>query len=297
MTSEAQPLGPELSPPPVSRTPSSVTAGSLVARTFSTWWRRIWTLAGLTLVMMVPVFALGVGILLAADGSPHMASVVVPIGFMVLVWLALLVQTSGHTHGATQHLSGRPVGVGAMLRTGFRRLPAVLGLVLLASLAYLGFALVLVVVGAVVGAVFAYAGGSRFVTGALAMISVPFLLVLGAGFSLTIPVIVAERAGPITGLRRSWHLTRGRRGAIFAALLVVALVLAGVTAAHAGLVATVLGPGGLPDTGPPISSGLMLLMVVGWILFAPLLPVATAVAYHDLRLEKEGAADLAQVFR
>ncbi|HYD43472.1 MAG TPA: hypothetical protein VEB43_21765 [Anaeromyxobacter sp.] len=226
--------------------------------------------------------------------APQRSAPTPPFVFMGLVWLALFVQACGHTHGAVQHLAGRPVHLGAMLRAGFGRLLAVLGLVALGVLAYLGFALVLVSVGAV----FSHLGGSGFVAAALAVISVPFLLVLGTALSLTIPVIVAERAGPIGGPRRSWALTRGRRVELFVALLVVVLVLAAVLAAQVGLVvATQLDAGGIPDTGPAISIGLMLLMLVVWILAAPLLSILPAVAYHDLRLEKEGSADLAQVFQ
>ncbi len=204
----------------------------------------------------------------------------------------LLVQACGHTWGAVQHLSGRPVHLGAMLRAVLGRLPAVLGLMAFGVLGVLGSGLALTSVGAV----FSYLGGGGFVAGALTVISVPFLLVLGTALSLALPIIVAERAGPVAGLRRSFALTRGRRVELFPALLVVALALAALLAAQVGLVATQLGAGGLPDTGPAISVGRMLVMAVLSILAAPLPWVAPAVAYHDLRLEKEGSVELAQVF-
>lgn len=296
MSSEAKPLGPGLPPAPQLSAPArTVTAASLVARTFSTWWKRLWIFAALTLVVMVPTFAVSVGIVLAAGMSRGVVSVVVPIVFVFVLWLALFVQASGHTCGAVQHLSGGTVRLGAMLGAGFSRLPAMLGLVLLGLLAYLGVALVFVFVVAVSS----YLGGSGFVVRALGVISVPFLFVLGTGLSLTIPVIVAERAGPIAGLRRSWYLTRGHRGAIFVSVLTVALILLAIGAGRFALVmASALGgSGGLFAADLLRSGAVMLLFALVALLAAPLLPIVTAVAYHDLRLEKEGASDLAEVFQ
>ena len=270
----------------------AVTAGGLVARTFSTFWKRLWIFAALTLVVLVPAYTIAFGgLFLTLRPAEEGPAVVLSFVLAVLVWLAIFMQACCHTYGAVQHLSGRPVHLGAMLRAGFGRLLAVLGLLGLGALAY---AAVLALIAAVV----AFLGRSGLVAAALAAISVPFLLFLGTALAVTLPVLVVERAGPIAALRRSWVLTRGRRGATFAALLVVGLALAGIVAAPFGLfAATQLGAGGLPDTGPATSVGMMVLMLAVWILAAPLFPIVSAVAYHDLRLEKEGDADLARVFQ
>jgi hypothetical protein len=96
-------------------------------------------------------------------------------------------------------------------------------------------------------------------------------IILMCGWCAAAPALVVERLGPLRALRRSWALTRGRRWAVFAGFLVVVLCVTAVAMTIYQLVAGVLGT----------------------VTF-----VASAVAYHDLRQEKEGGdpAQLAKVF-
>jgi membrane-anchored glycerophosphoryl diester phosphodiesterase (GDPDase) len=110
---------------------------------------------------------------------------------------------------------------------------------------------------------------------------------------VSIPVTVVERNGVFGAVRRSFRLTKGRRLAIFAAFLVFFVVLMAVSAvvnllfplvaAALGQVAGVVGM--VISTAVSLATG-------------SLAAIAPAVAYHDLRAEKEGVdtATLVKVF-
>jgi hypothetical protein len=101
---------------------------------------------------------------------------------------------------------------------------------------------------------------------------------------VALPAVVVAGIGPLQALRRSWALTRERRLLIFASGLVLFLVLFG-----ANLFARLLTFAG------PIGA---LAAVPVQVLIMSLPVLLPAVAYHDLRLEKEGVdtSALAKVF-
>lgn len=180
--------------------------------------------------------------------------------FVLLLLFGTAVSTGGVTHGAVQQLAGRPVRIGAMLWTGLRR-----GLPLLAALL-----LVLLAIGA-----------------GLLLLVVPGLVVT-AGLTVSIPALVGERIGPIRALRRSWQLTRDFRLPLFLAALVIGLLQLAVNTFTDRLLPMLMGPG--PAT-LAVSIGVSLL-------FLPVPSLFPAVAWHELRVAKEGAAtqDILAVF-
>ena len=174
--------------------------------------------------------------------------------------------------GALQALRKEKVELSFMFASGVRRLPAVLGAMLLTLLALLP-AFILLVFPAVI---------------------------LLCGFCAAVPAAVAEGLGPVRALSRSWALSRGRRFSIFAGFLVVNLcVMAAAMVVQGGTMALTLflaGPKGLVP-GPAVALPMAVYqLLAGFLWTLPL--VASAVAYQGLREEKEGGDPvlLAKVF-
>lgn len=251
------------------------TVGNLLSRSFSIWWGNLGKFSLLALAVYVPMIALGFGLgvgdlFFHAPGTQvDPARFSSAMGGFAVVWVVtmglVLVQMAALTYGAIQSLAGLPVRLPDLLRAGLRRAPVVLGVGLVCYLA--------------------------FVFGLLLLI-VPGLIVLTA-VSVSIPVAVVERNGVFGAVRRSFRLTKGRRLAIFAAFLVFFAVFSGMSMAVNlvfPLVATPLG-----DAAAIVGA---VLSVVVNLAFGSLPAIGPAVAYHDLRAEKEGVdtATLVKVF-
>jgi hypothetical protein len=277
-----------MQPAPVSQPPVSSTSpaplrpetafgvGRVIARTFSTWRRHVVVFSLLTLVADLPVFAVGVlaGIRVPGMTAPS-ASPFDPAGAAAMsalpqgIWLAylatmllFLVEVGAMTHGVIQHLAGKPVSLGAMIATGFRRLVPVVAVGLFCYLIFLVGLVLLLVPG----------------------------IILACALAVAIPAVVVERPGVFGAIKRSFALTKGKRFAIFVAFLVLFLIV---------ITVTTFGSFVLPALTASISP--MLGTIVGLvfnIVFGTLVWVAPAVVYHDLRVAKEGVqtAQLAAIF-
>jgi len=244
------------------RMTSEVTVGSLVGRSFEVWWRNLLRFIALSLIPFaaaLAVFAAGFLGFARGAGSEQAPPSFALIAVAVVLLLPLAaIYLGGITHGALQHLAGQPVRVGGMLRAGARRVWTLLAAGTMAYLATLGGFVLLIVPG----------------------------ILVALGFSLTPAVAVAEKLGPVEVLRRSWRLTRGSRGTIFLAGLVLWALLSVI-----GLGAGFFGRAA-PPAAQPLVSGIVQLLLY------PLLYVFPAVVYHDLRIAKEGVAteDVVRVF-
>jgi hypothetical protein len=177
-------------------------------------------------------------------------------GFWVNTGLSLflsLVSTGALMHGVLEHLKGRRASIGEMLRVGLARFGPVLAVAIAIYLALTIGLVLFVVPGIVVGCV----------------------------LFVAIPVAVVERGVGLRGaLGRSAALTKGNRFALFVVALLVWLTTVAI-----GMPAMILGvTSALPY---PI---FVLLGTAVNMLGASLLSVAPAVAYHDLRVSKEGVA-------
>lgn len=254
---------------------TGVTVGSLVSRTFSTWWANVARYALLLLLAYVPIFLAGVvaavkfgaGVLKPAPGTvpafpPGLIPLIAIAGLATLV--IGLVLFGGMTWGALQHLAGRKATLGAMIGAGVRR---AWPLFIVGLAAYL-----LVLVGFVA-------------------LVIPGILV-GMALSVVLPVVVAEEsAGVGAAIKRSFALTKGSRGAIFGAGIVVLLAI--WAASLIGNVATAALAG-----NPALAILGVVLSLLLQIAMTPLSMILSAVAYHDLRVAKEGVdtSSLAAVF-
>ncbi len=255
---------PAAAPPPAepqlfaSVTTEEVTVGGLVRKTFTVWWGNVLRFAGLSLLVWAFTVVAFVALWLVFQRGGSPTWSVAAGLAFVLVLGLLLVVQLG----ALTH--------GALQHLADRpvRFGAMLGagvrraapIVATGFLAYLAVAVGLV------------------------LLVIPGIFVATA-LSVAVPVVVVERVGAVQALRRSWDLTRDHRLKMFLALLVLALV--GFGANVAGQVATrLLGPAGF------------LLALPLQVLIMSLPVLLPAVAYHDLRVEREGidTSELAKVF-
>jgi hypothetical protein len=158
------------------------------------------------------------------------------------------------TYGALQHLRGRAPGIVESLRFGARRLLPALGTSVAISLVM-------------------FAG--------LVACMVPCVF-FACVFFVAIPVAVVEGGSPIDALRRSGELTQGSRWSIFALLLflfcvlLVLLLIAARTTFQPSMAAV----GG--SRAHVLASHLLVTLVQS------LHAVMAAVAYHALRVQREG---------
>lgn len=175
---------------------------------------------------------------------------------------AHLIVVGALTHGVLRGLKGAPAPLGALFSVGFSRLRRVLVTSLLLAL--------LVGLG-------------------LALLVIPGFLALCA-FSVSIPAVVVEPIAPSAALTRSGALTDGHLWQMLAVGAIVAAAMMGIAVASA--VAVVLLASVLPQPLPALLGQVLAALA------APLGACASAVAYHDLRLEKDGVdpATLVKVF-
>jgi hypothetical protein len=127
------------------------------------------------------------------------------------------------------------------------------------------------------------------------LIAIPVLYLFTA-WTVSVPAMAAEELGPFAALRRSWVLTRGRRGRIFVAFLLIilcgAIAAFGVQVGGTWLLAQAFRGLGSRD----LMAVLMVVGVVIWTLVGSILSVATGVAYHLLRVEPREDDGLGRVF-
>jgi hypothetical protein len=255
---------------------AAVTVGTLVSRTFSTWGRNLVPFALVHLAIQVPILAIGWALsapFLGGTGSP--VSPTVSFGwrgdpdaaayfFTWRYWTTVLV-TSLFALVQMGALTS-----GAVQHLGGRR--ASVGEMLASGLRRAP----LILVAGVLALIATYVG--------LFLIFVPGII-FALMFSLTVPVLMAEPVGPTRALGRSRALTKGHRWALLVLFLVA--YLAG------------LAPGMLvaPLVAPFPVAAMVATVVVGAVM-GPVILVAPAVAYHDLRTLKEGVSteELLEVF-
>jgi hypothetical protein len=243
------------------------TAGSVLGRALETTFKNFLPFFVLTLIVSAPVLVLehmwevpGHGTVAEEEirledlrGARHARDPRLTSRAAVLGLLNLVTQgvaAGALSYGVFQSLRGKPAGIGDCLARGFSRIFPIIGISIVTALG-VGFGMVLLIV--------------------------PGIMIACAWY-VAVPVAAVEQVGVGASLGRSGNLTRGNRTAIF----VLFLLVLGL----AFLVAFVL-VGAFAAMGPLV--GLVLTAFIG--VFATLLGgVLQAVAYHDLRVVKEGVS-------
>ncbi|WP_109474193.1 DUF3824 domain-containing protein [Ornithinimicrobium cavernae] len=188
---------------------------------------------------------------------------------------------------------GDRVGIAATWEAVRGRILPLIGISILSFLAVFGVILVLVLAGALAAVLLGPIGAVLLVLLLLAF--VPLMLWLYARLSLGAAAVVLERAGPITGIRRSWALTEGRQAWRVLGITVLAAVVAGLFAALiGGLLGALIGlVFGL--VSGDVSAQYYLQVIVDHLstflvgaVVTPFTAGVTALLYLDQRIRREG---------
>jgi len=265
-----------VSPAPGAAAPPArqLSAGAVVGRTLEVWWRHVLPFTITSLAVYAPLaafmaFAWSAFQRVGPGGRAlGLGGLTLALGAATFATAALAaVQAGAVTFGTVRHLAGDRARLGEMLSAGVRRGLPVVATGLLVWLAVLGATLLLVVPG----------------------------IVVMVATSVAVPAAVVERRGAGAAFRRSLELTRGSRWPLFAAwlaLVVIVLLLSTVAQLAAGLLV------GIVARGERAVAVTLVLTQVANALFSAIPIVGIAVAYHDLRVAKEGVDTeaLARVF-
>lgn len=217
--------------------------------------------------------------------------VIVTAGSLVAGILAAIAAV-GFAWVVARDYHGRPASLGDTLTRSVSRVVPALLTGLLAGLATLG----LLVAGALgVAATLALlapdgaSGGGlgvflAIVVGVVAFIAI---VVVGVRWALAMPIVAIEDVGPVTALRRSWHLTGAATWRTFGMLLVVNLVVGILSTVVAQLLAIVIvdllaQPADMTLAGQTIVDTLVTM------LFAPVGTVVMTVYLYDQMVRRDG---------
>ena len=241
--------------------------GSVFQRTFTIWAGNLVPFCLVGLIVQSPVLLTLVGIEVTGASMPLLQRVLGLVSNILTLILA-----GGVTYGVFQHLRGEKADFGEILRLGLSRLGTVWGTAILTGLAIALGMCALLIPG----------------------------LILMTRFWVAVPVAVIEAPGAFAAMGRSGELTEGNRWRVFAvaltlgaAMFVAALFLGlGLALFQGSSEAATLGEG-LAE--PAWSQALLEILLIP---LQALNAVAPAIAYHDLRVGKEGAdvEDLLRVF-
>ncbi len=243
-------------------------AGSVLGQSFSILFRNIVPFGLLALLFTVPAFVFNL-----VDGPPppedgfgasigyNLTFDAIGISAFIIELLTNALLSAVLVYGTFQTLLGRSAGLSENLSRG------------LASILPVAGAAIIYTVATIVGLGFLIVPG----------------LIIATMFWVVIPAAVIERPGLFASFARSRVLTKGSRWRIFGlfVLLLIINIIFGIVIAAAA--ASIDGDDKL--SGP----------ILGWLASAfasALWAIASAVAYHDLRLAKEGGdtAQIAAVF-
>jgi hypothetical protein len=217
------------------------------------------------------------------------------LAIIVLAVVVELVLTGLLTVVIGRGVLGQKVSMGEAWRLGLPRLPAILGAIVLAGLCILGGWAVVAVIVIVFVLLHIYA--AAIALGILAGIAAFWVTVwLSIMFSLSVPVVVLERQGPVTALARSWRLVRRSFWRVLGILLLAGIVVS-VAAFVLQLPFSLLealagGSGGVFGLTASRSVAAVIIGAVGSIVAGavtrPISAGVTVLLYLDMRMRKEG---------
>ena len=202
--------------------------------------------------------------------------------FAMLQFLVVqLLATAAITRAVSERYLDRQLSLGDAYRAALRRA----GALVLLSLLLLGLVLGAYAVIVVVAIIFALIAGPL---GLLVLLPLGFGGIVLAGFvyarwSLAVPIVVLEKQGPVTALRRSNFLVKGDTGRVFLILIVIVIITAIVN----GIVGVALGIPAAFASGVVALILRQLASVVGTVLVGPITYITVVVLYYDVRIRRE----------
>ena len=183
---------------------------------------------------------------------------IVSVLLLLLIVLGTLSQAVV-LYGAFQVMRGRPVDLAESARIGLRRFFSIVGLAIVVSL---------------------------LIALASALLLFPGVMLYMMWFVAT-PVCVVEQLGPFASMARSRELTKGHRWKIFGLLLLL-LIPAFIIGAIIGVVVVAI-TGGFLTLANAMATTVGQIVNLAWnAVWTAFFAILIVVAYHDLRVAKEG---------
>ena len=218
--------------------------GELLDRTFTLYRNHFWVFVG---IMTIPsAFAVPMNLYLflrqgspLAFRNPRAQAAVFSLGylgFLILFWLVYSLAIGAVTHAVAEAYLGRQPTVRSSYSRVRQRFWGLLGLILNIGLRVFGILAGVIFVAAVgggaAGGAIAAASGNQAVMGIAILGIILFAFVAGGGlaiylalrYAVSIPAFLFENLGVLAAVRRSGQLTKGRRGHIFLAALLAAII-------------------------------------------------------------------------
>lgn len=242
--------------------PVGVEVGPTISQSFSIWARNLVPFTLIMLLVMLPELLWGAALMtqLTPEGlTPGVARHVgwFVIGTVVLGFVLQPVAAGAIIYGVFRQLRGEPAGLGACLAAGFRLLLPVLGVAFVSALIVLGGFVLLVIPG----------------------------IIFSIALFVAVPVAVVEKKGVMDSIRRSFELTAGSRWRIFGVVFVIGIIERVISA---GFEQAVTGGTGAGASLSELKAWLIIVLALG-LLFGAVSAVASALVYHKLKVQKEGA--------
>ncbi len=244
----------------------------------------------------VNVPASGETLTLAQAGSLAITAVTLLGVTAVVTFFANTILTGLLTVAIGQGVLGRKETLGSAWRATRSRIGALLATVLLATV-FLALGWVLAVglsvgVGALLGAG-AHLPAAGILVGVLGGITATvFAVITLVRWSLAIPVVMLESAGPLASLRRSWRLVRRSSWRVLGILLLTELIVGIANAIIKLPFGLVSGAGGFTAPQAHVSVVGVIVSSIGGIVAAtvtaPMLAGVVVLLYADLRMRREG---------
>jgi len=241
--------------------------GEILDRTFSLYRRYFVLFIGIAGIPQVIVFAFEMARLALQQYYPgsfglafSLSAGIVALAYVVVAIIAYLVSQAASVLAISDLYLGRPVSLGSALQRARGHLGFLFGVVVLNGLAIAGGMILLIIPG----------------------------IYVACRLLVCVPAALIEESSPRESLSRSWELTRDNAGRSFMIGLLYFIIAIAANALltfpfSLGMVTAGKDPGGiwvwlvLTQAGARIAS----------VLTEPILLIATAIFYYDLRVRKE----------
>jgi hypothetical protein len=265
---------------------SDFRVGRVISRSFSLLSKHWLTFPIITAVAYVPslfVAPAGETLMLGRTGAVPIERIGLVILIALIVMFVLIFLTQAViVHAAFQSMRGQRIDLGESVKIAFRRFFPILGIMIIWMLVAMGAAIVVFAAGGVV----AYALSAPFLAFVFGIAFIVAMGVLVAMWFVALQACVVEKAGVFGSLRRSAELTKGHRWRIFGLIVttvIVGLLVGLLVGALAGAVSLLM--------GAVVGTIISFVWQAFWGAYYALTGV---VAYHDLRVAKEGI-DIEQI--